>query len=180
MSSITLKEDEADSSINGRLHFWAVAIDMAQSNPWFGVGYGAYNLSYDAYDFSSGAFGTSRSVHSAYFGVLAELGYLGAILYLLVFLSAFHSCSRVRKLARGNPALSELGLSAMALQTGIIVFLVGGAFVPKAYNEMIWHYIGLSIILERLAMQHLVSTQRRELFHVSVEPAISVAGEASW
>jgi O-antigen ligase len=170
------EENEDEKSMRGRLHVWAVAVDMAQANPWFGVGYSAYNRSYDAYDFSGGFYGSSRSVHSSFFGPLAELGYIGAALYLLVLLNAFHSCYRVRKLTARNPVLADLSKGAVALERGLIVFLVGGAFVPIGYNEMVWHYIGLTIVLERLATQYStsISTKPYDLSRVYVDSKIAV------
>lgn len=148
----TYKEDE-DRSALGRLHFWSVAVQMANANPLLGIGYNGFNLSYKDYDFSQGAYGTVKSVHNSFLGVLAELGYPGAILYIVIILGAMRSCSRVRKLAVKEPALLDLGESAVALQTSLIAFLVGGSFVIFQYNEMLWHMIGLTIALERLVAQ---------------------------
>jgi putative inorganic carbon (hco3(-)) transporter len=153
MGTIETYEEEEDKSALGRLHFWRVAHRMANENPLLGVGYTAYNLSYDRYDFSGGAYGTQRSVHSSFLGVLAELGYVGAFLFAAIFLGALRSCSRVRKLGFREAALSDLGKSAVALQTSLVVFLVGGSFVIFQYNEMLWHFVGLTIALERLAVQ---------------------------
>jgi putative inorganic carbon (hco3(-)) transporter len=153
MRTIESYEEEEDQSALSRLHFWRVAHRMANENPFLGVGYNAYNLRYDRYDFSGGAYGSQRSVHSSPLGVLAELGYVGAVLFAVIFLAALRSCSRVRKLAFREAALSDLGKSAVALQTSLAVFLVGGSFVIFQYNEMLWHFIGLTIALERLALQ---------------------------
>ena len=69
MDTITSVEEEGedvDRSISGRLHFWSVAVTMARNKPIFGVGYNAYNIAYDRYDFSAGEFGAKRSVrHSS-------------------------------------------------------------------------------------------------------------------
>jgi putative inorganic carbon (HCO3(-)) transporter len=175
------QQDENEKSVNGRLHFWAVAIKMAYDNPWFGVGYDAYNPSYNTYDFSHGYFGGARSVHSSFFAVIAELGFLGAALYTLVLISAFHSCYRVTKLSERNPALTDFGKAALALERGLIAFLIGGCFIPIAYNEMVWHYIGLTMVLERLATQHIAKTRARELSHTFMQPETmtSFKGEGS-
>jgi probable O-glycosylation ligase (exosortase A-associated) len=153
MQTIETYEEEQDESALGRLHFWKVAQRMANENPLLGVGYNAYNLSYDRYDFSGGAYGSQRSVHSSPLGLVAELGYMGAFLFALVVFGALRSCSRVRKLAFREAALSDLDQSAIVLQTSLVAFLVGGSFVIFQYNEMLWHFLGLTIALERLAVQ---------------------------
>jgi O-antigen ligase len=154
MQTIQTYEEDEDQSALGRLHFWAVADKMAQTNPLLGVGFAGYNLSYDNYDFSYGEYGRGRSVHSSFFGVLAELGYLGAILFVLIFFCAFCSCYRVRRIIRTNAKPLEWEKYATALETSLTVFLVGCLFLPFQYNEMFWHYIGLTLALEKLVTEH--------------------------
>jgi probable O-glycosylation ligase (exosortase A-associated) len=159
MQTIETYEEVKDDSALGRLHFWAVARDMAKANPILGVGYMGYNLSYDNYDFSNGQYGRKRSVHSSYFGVLAELGYPGATLFGLIFFYAFCSCHRVRRLASMNAELSEGRKFATALEASLVAFLVGSIFLPSQYNEMFWHYIGITLALEKI-MTHLLPIYR--------------------
>ncbi len=153
MSTILTYEEDDDRSALGRFHMWKVAIEMAKANPVLGVGYNAYNEAYDDYDFSKGEYGLKRSVHNSFLGALAELGYPGAVLYGLILFSAFRSCCSLRRLAKKDPSLLELGQCAIALETSLVVFLVGGFFVILQYNEMLWHFIGITIVLERLAVQ---------------------------
>jgi putative inorganic carbon (HCO3(-)) transporter len=60
MHTIQTFEEEEDRSALGRLHFWEVALAMAKAHPVLGVGYNAYNLAYDDYDFSKGQYGHQR------------------------------------------------------------------------------------------------------------------------
>ena len=151
VSTIETYEETQDASALGRLHFWAVALEMGKVNPLFGVGFGGYNASYDAYDSSQGEFGSSRSVHSSFFGVLAEMGYVGAVLYGLIYMSALRACGRIRKRGNKDTVLLEVGRAAAALELSLVAFLVGGSFIPLQYNEMLWHMFALTIVLERLA-----------------------------
>jgi len=159
MRTIETFEKQQDQSALGRLHYWAVAVDMASRNPIFGVGFNSYNNAYDAYDFSDGKYGHQRSVHNSFFGVLAELGYIGFGLYLLVFLAALTSCARVRRVVSVTKGAVDLWKSAAAIETSLATFVVGASFVPLQYNEMLWHILGLSIVLRRLASEeeHLLS-----------------------
>ncbi len=153
MGTIQTYEEEQDEAALGRLHFWSVAVGMAASNPVLGVGFSSYSEAYNAYDFSAGKHGEGRSVHSSFLGVLAELGYVGLFLYVFILLAAFSACAHVRRIASGYAALVDFGKSAVAIQTSLTAFVVGGIFVPFQYNEMLWHLIGLSIVLKRLAVQ---------------------------
>jgi probable O-glycosylation ligase (exosortase A-associated) len=151
MQTIDAPTEEQDSSARGRLHFWRVATEMAAAHPITGVGHNAYNAFYDKYDFSNGEYGRNRSVHSAWFGILAELGYVGLFLFALQLLLAVLACRRARRLARAHPDRASIAQFAMAHEVSLLAFALGGSFVPLAYNEMLWHFIGLSIAIERMA-----------------------------
>ena len=152
MHTIQTFEKEQDESALGRFHFWNVAVDMANAHPVLGIGYFAYTQAYNKYDSSGGRYGPWRAVHSSYFAVLAELGYPGAILYLIILFGALRTCSRVYKRALRHPQLVQLGTAALSLQISLIAFLVGGSFVSSQSVEMLWHIIGLSIALERITI----------------------------
>jgi O-antigen ligase len=145
---------------------------MARANPVLGVGFNAYNPSYDAYDDSQGEYGTGRSVHSSFFGILAELGYVGFILYITILISAFRSCHCVRKLAAKAVVPRELGQAGTAFEASLTAFMIGGSFVPSQYSEMLWHFIGLTIVLQQLADWHV--GQRREGHVLETTAATSV------
>jgi probable O-glycosylation ligase (exosortase A-associated) len=151
---------EQDTSAAGRFYFWDVALSMAATNPLLGVGFNGYNKAYDSFDTSDGIFGRGRSVHSTYLGVLAELGYPGLVLYGAILGCSFAACARVRKLASGKEVPIEFGLAAVALESSLIAFMITGAFLPSQYNEMFWHFIGLTVALKQIAMQRLATHPR--------------------
>jgi probable O-glycosylation ligase (exosortase A-associated) len=150
----TMQTYEEDASATGRLHFWVVAVRMANAHPLLGIGHNAYNAAYNAFDFSKGEYGFGRSVHSSWFGVLAELGYVGMLLYAAIWYHAFRSCQQVRQQAAWGTIPAELGKCAIALEAGLAAFVVGGTFLPGQYSEMLWHFLGLTIVLTCLARQY--------------------------
>jgi probable O-glycosylation ligase (exosortase A-associated) len=159
MGTIGNSEENRDSSALSRLHFWAVAVEMAKAHPIWGVGYNAYMPSYQSYDFSHGEYGEkNRAVHSSFFGVLAELGFVGAALYIGIFMSAFRTCRRVQKLGKQDQTLADLGKAALAFEISLVVFIVGGSLVSFQYNEMLYHIIGLTIVVEQLAKRQITGT----------------------
>jgi probable O-glycosylation ligase (exosortase A-associated) len=135
------EEGERDASAASRLYFWQVAVDMARANPLLGVGHSAFNYAYDDFDRTEGEYGMSRSVHSSWFGLLSEGGFLGFGLVVCAFLRALLQNRRIyRELGPDDPR-SKL---AKGVQNGLLAFAVGGSFVAMQYNEMLWHFIGLS------------------------------------
>lgn len=167
MNTIHTHGQEQDVSALGRLHFWDVALNMAAANPLVGVGFNGFNKSYDSFDTSDGAFGRQRSVHSSYLGVLAELGYPGLILFVTILGCSFTTCGQVRRLASRNEVPVDLGNAALALESSLIAYVITSAFLASQYNEMVWHFIGLTVALRQIAIQILAV---RPLFSVSKEP----------
>lgn len=154
METIGASPEERDTSSKGRLHFWDVALVMANDRPILGVGHNAFNAAYDTYDRSGGElYGTARSVHSAWFGLLAELGYPGLLMFLTILALALRACSRVRRRAVEGSIPNDLGEYATALSTSLAVFAVGGTFLTFQYKEILWHFAGLALALEGLAVR---------------------------
>ncbi|HVR76480.1 MAG TPA: O-antigen ligase family protein, partial [Planctomycetota bacterium] len=139
-----------ERSAEGRIHFWQVAVTMANECPILGVGFNAYTQAYDTYDSSKGDFGTGRAVHSVWFGVLAETGYIGLALYVILFVCALRNCHVARKAGLRDPTLRNLTPIAASFETSLFVFLVGGLFLSFQYNEMILHFLATTMVIRRL------------------------------
>jgi probable O-glycosylation ligase (exosortase A-associated) len=140
-------EGDDDRSAQGRLHFWTTAVKIADAYPFLGVGNGQFNQAYDRFDDSDGEYGHNRSVHSVWFGLLSEGGYVGLGLALCVLLRSLFQCQR---LCRSVSPISPSWKYSRALQNSLLVFCVGGSFVPLQYNEMFWHFMGLTFGLSTL------------------------------
>lgn len=177
MSTITASEDERDTSQQGRLHFWHVATVMAAHHPLLGVGHSGYEPAYNRYDDSEGTYGTNRAVHSAWFGVLAELGVPGLLLFITIVLSSFLACRRVRLQARRGQIPAPLGAYAIALESSLIAFIVGGSFVSFQYCEMLWHFFALTTALERVAVAEAAVLRERLEFEQQQQQRVSPAEE---
>jgi probable O-glycosylation ligase (exosortase A-associated) len=152
MNTINAADEERDDSAAGRLHFWNVARIMAQAKPLTGVGFNGFSQSYEAYN-GPGEFGGERAVHSVWFGLLADMGYPGLTLFVLLWGSSVWSCWRVSVQCKKEPDRRDLRLYANAMMTSLVTFAVGGTFLSYQYNEMIWHLFGLSTTLSFLASE---------------------------
>lgn len=161
MSTITASSEERDESVQGRLHFWRVAAAMANERPLVGVGHRGYEPAYNQYDWTNGQFLTNRAVHSAWFGVLADLGYPGLFLFVAIVLLSLRGCRRVRKAAERGEIPGPLGPYAIGLESSLVAFVIGGSFVSFQYSEMLWHYFALTIALERVAVAEAAANRVR-------------------
>ena len=156
IQTISTYENIEETSALSRLHFWRVAVDMAMDRP-LGVGLRNFEAAYDAYDRSGGEYGGRRAVHSSHFQVLAETGFPGAFAYLGVFGYAMFLGLRIRARSRSlaqSPSLQRFFFtSANALMVSMVAFMVGGAFISLALNDLTWLTFALVAALDRLSRQ---------------------------
>jgi probable O-glycosylation ligase (exosortase A-associated) len=140
-----------DSSALSRLYFWKLAWWMANDRPVLGYGHNSFEAVYQWYDVSEGAHGENRSVHSAWFGMLSELGFPGLLLFLLIFSRSLLVGRHVRRLARQRPDLQSLALYATACEGQLIVYAVGASFLPLQYNELLFHVLAIGVAIRNIA-----------------------------
>lgn len=146
-------QSAASTSEAPRIGFWMIGFEMANDNPILGVGLNAYRYKFAEYDPSDGAHGSGRDIHSAWFGLLADLGYPGLTFFTLLIGRIVWIGSRARKLARSDPSASGLAAYGTALQGQLLVFAVGATFISIQYKEFVWHVLGLGMALEHLVAQ---------------------------
>ncbi len=156
LQTIHTYEEVGDESALGRLHIWRVALDMVADRP-FGIGLHNFVPTYDRYDFSNGQYGRGRAVHNSHLEVLAETGYLGAAIWCGLFAYAFVACFRIRARARDGGLEEEerrfLRSAAAGLLASMAAFIVGGAFLAIALNDITWLTFSLVAALDRLSKQ---------------------------
>ena len=154
LETIQTYDEIGEQSAMSRPHFWQVAMTMAEDKP-LGVGLKNYEYAYDRYDFSNGRFGHGRAVHSSHFQVLAELGYFGAMVWILQFIVAFIVALRVRARASTTglspPSAHFLLTVSNCIIVSMIGFLVGGSFISLALNDVTWLTFAVLAALDRVS-----------------------------
>ena len=159
-------EEGIDESAMGRLYAWEAAIGMALHNPISGVGLDNFLSNYFAY--SSHWDGMNHAVHSTWFGVLAETGFLG----LIIFIAMILSIARVARYALRVFAPSSqqhdyspiLFAMAQALQAGLAGFCVSGTFLTMGFTWPVYILLALSIALSRAVKPEPQSLSQIENF----------------
>jgi putative inorganic carbon (HCO3(-)) transporter len=150
----TITSYQTESSAASRLLAWRAATEFAMDHPLTGGGFGAMTREvYENYGIQTGIVS-----HSIYFGTLAEQGFPGLVLYLVIFLSAFLSLKRCMKTA-GDKSLKEL--MAM-LRISLLAFLLGGAFYERQYFDYAFFFISLVSIIKLVTNQELQKTMQED------------------
>ncbi|MEE0930632.1 MAG: O-antigen ligase family protein [Acutalibacteraceae bacterium] len=143
-NKFTSLESSDAGVLNGRNYLWELAIDLFKESPLIGNGYG----SYAAYAESVDAFTTSA--HNYYLQILAELGIIGLILYLIAFISSvIFTAKLIVKASKIN--VTEEDIAALSISLGIQMFVLIYNFTATSlmYYSILIPYI-LSCTVPRI------------------------------
>ncbi|MDO9047794.1 MAG: putative O-glycosylation ligase, exosortase A system-associated [Methylobacter sp.] len=143
----TIQTYEKDSSAMGRLNAWEYAINAAKDN-LLGVGFESWSpITFAQYAPDPN---DVHAAHSIYFMVLADHGWIGLLMFLLIFYLAWGKLKYIIKNTDKKPELKELNFLARMIQVSLIAYLVGGAFLSLSYFDLPWHLVSFVVILETI------------------------------
>ncbi|PMM18086.1 O-antigen ligase family protein [Vibrio breoganii] len=138
-----------DSSSMGRLYAWEAAAKMAVENPFTGVGINNFYSNY--YFYSSHWDGLNHAVHSTWFGVLAETGFLGLIVFITLIVSLLRTAKQSLNCIKASTTSSPyLESSANAVYAGLIGTIVSGTFLTQAFVWPIYILAALIICVSSI------------------------------
>lgn len=140
-------ETGIDASAMGRLYAWEAAFKMALDNPLTGVGLD--NFYYNYFFYSSYWDGMNHAVHSTWFGVLAETGFVGLIIFIALTVSLLKTSLRSISLLTKQSDIS-LSVGANAVLSGLIGTIVSGTFLTQGFVWPIYILAALTIVINRI------------------------------
>tara|TARA_B110000503_G_scaffold34861_2_gene56929 strand:- start:55907 stop:57250 length:1344 start_codon:yes stop_codon:yes gene_type:complete len=144
----SIAEYQEDSSSMERIRAWEYSIAIANDR-LTGGGFSSWSMqTYYQY-----GIWTERAfvAHSIYFSVLNDGGWPGLILFLMILFLMWRQLHGVIKLTANDPDRADLNFLARMMQISIVAFLAGGAFLSLSYFDLAWHFMAITITLNRLA-----------------------------
>ena len=121
--------DASEGTAGLRLIFWKNTLAMVRDHPWLGVGLGNFKLHYPLYhravelDWTFDEEHQLERTHNDHLQILAEVGLLGLVAWISIFVAAFYVawiCLRARK--------GWIPTQAFFVCLGIVSFLVVACF----------------------------------------------------
>lgn len=142
-------EEGLDASAAGRLYAWEAAFFMAVDNPVSGVGLNNFYFNYFFY--SPHWDGLNHAVHSTWFGVLGETGFIGLIVFLVMTATVYASAKKTTQTVMANlngysPVIRAI---AEGLYSGIVAFCVSGTFLTQGFTWPIYILLALTASVSR-------------------------------
>jgi probable O-glycosylation ligase (exosortase A-associated) len=154
-SSGGAEESGVDASAQGRLYAWQAAFKMANTHPFSGVGLDNFTSNYFFY--SPHWDGMNHAVHSTWFGVLAETGYVGLCVFLvLVFKTVkflYQTVNRLKPLYEQGQCSPILFCSAQSVLAGLAGFIASGTFLTQGFTWPLYILLALSIAVQQQAIK---------------------------
>lgn len=143
-----------------RIELWKVAWRIFRANPIIGVGQGNATFIFGDYQVDEegkSAWGRSisgKAIHSVYFTILAELGIIGMLIWVLMIGDLYRKYRTVKKSLIENQEISikNDGILFMknmnlGLSIGLIGYLVSGVFLSAFFYPEFWNVSGLMTAL---------------------------------
>lgn len=149
----TISTYEQDASAMGRFNSWWFAFNLANDHPLVGGGFQTFSR--DLFYIYAPIPEDHHDSHSIYFEVLAEQGYVGLLLFLLMWFLTLRTGRWIIKNARNHEELKWASDFAAMLQVSLIAYAVGGAFLGLAYFDLPYHLMAM-IVITRIIVQDAI------------------------
>ena len=143
-------ESGVDASAMGRLYAWEAAWGMALDHPFRGVGLS--NFYYNYFFYSPHWDGLNHAVHSTWFGVLAETGFVGLSLFVVMLVSTLKGAWHARQAAQGaDPSIQQALEGVTASLCG---FIISGSFLTQGFTWPVYIELSITVALLRYLQHH--------------------------
>jgi probable O-glycosylation ligase (exosortase A-associated) len=142
----------------GRINAWRFAFNLASDHPIVGGGFQTFTPElFLVYAPNPTKF---HDAHSIFFEVLAEQGYVGLLLFLIMGLLTVLMAGRTIRLARGREDLQWASLLAGMLQVSLVGYVVGGTFLGLAYFDLPYSLLALVVATHGVVVRELRTGQQ--------------------
>ncbi|MCG5502058.1 putative O-glycosylation ligase, exosortase A system-associated [Ectothiorhodospira lacustris] len=150
----TIQTYEEDHSAMQRVQAWGVNWNMAMERPLLGAGFNNVYIPDEVWVGYANFIGpwhpnTARVAHSLYFQVIGHHGFGGFAVFMTMILFTLLTLNRIRRQSRHIPGKEWMGQFAWAMQVGFVGYLVAGAFLDRAYFDLMFAMVAITIILRR-------------------------------
>jgi putative inorganic carbon (HCO3(-)) transporter len=143
----TIGSYESDGSAMGRILTWRFCANLA-ADRLTGGGFDIYNHANLAIWGAPGA-STVHVAHSIYFSVLGEHGYIGLVLFVLMWLLVMREAGKLRRASKGNRELAWVFHLAGMCQVSLVGYFFGGAFLQLAYFDLPYNILVILAVTHR-------------------------------
>lgn len=137
-------EQGIDESAMGRIYAWQAAFSMAIHSPMTGVGLDNFYANY--YFHSPHWDGKNHAVHSTWFGILAETGFVGLLVFIAVL---WRMLKRIVALVAETHQPPATQMVAEAVLAGLLGTIISGTFLTQGFTWPFYIFFALILALKQ-------------------------------
>lgn len=153
----TIKNYQQDESAMMRINAWEFSINLANDYPIVGGGYKTFSEElFKRYSERPEVPWTGP--HSIYFQSLAEHGYVGLVIFLLMLIFLYRTMAKIIKTAPNYEDMLWMRNLAAMIQVSLVGYMVAGLFLEMATFDLLYALIAIGIAMNTL----LHKRQRQE------------------
>jgi probable O-glycosylation ligase (exosortase A-associated) len=144
----SIRNYQQDESALGRINAWHTAFNVAKDR----VTGGGFEM-FQARTFRQYAPEPFRvhDVHSIYFEVLGEHGFIGLGMFLLLAVFAWLRANQVIRVCKNDPEKKWAADLAAMIQVSLIGYGAGGAFLGLAYFDLTYHLMIILVLAAKFS-----------------------------
>lgn len=153
----TIHHARQTSSLQERFQSWEFAVGVALHHPVLGGGLKVYQdrQMWQAYA-PEGSI--ERAIHSIYFRVLGEQGFVGLGIFLALLLASWRSCSKAKEMAGNEPSGKWARDLASMLQVCLIAFMAQGAATTLSYFDLAYQLMAMCGLLRLIVARSSIES----------------------
>lgn len=151
----TTASKDSEGSGGKRINYWLATFDMVEDYP-LGLGIYGYQTVSPLYLTDESYFETYkhdgvkvRAVHSMWFQALSEIGWVGVIAFFMALARLGWRQRQMKKFLISENRIQDYYL-VVAIQAGLLSFLVAGTFIDAFRHNILYWFIGFCIITNML------------------------------
>jgi probable O-glycosylation ligase (exosortase A-associated) len=156
----TIGSYETDGSAQGRIVAWTFAYKLASARPLTGGGFESFNrTNYEMYAPGlvdpQGMVRHYPDVHSIYFEMLGEQGFIGLAIFLILGLLTWINCNQVIKSSKRIEEYKWASDLTSMIQVSLVGYATGGAFLGLAYFDLPYHLLVITVLVKRILQKEI-------------------------
>ncbi|MGH8145748.1 MAG: putative O-glycosylation ligase, exosortase A system-associated [Rhodanobacteraceae bacterium] len=142
----TISHARTVNTAETRIQSWEFATNVALARPIRGGGFDVYQSAAMWNNYGpEGA--RQRAVHSIYFRVLGEQGFIGLGLFLALLFAGWRCCAKVRRLTRHSLEQKWAFDLASMLQVSLLAFMTAGLATTSSYFDLSYQLLAMCALL---------------------------------
>jgi O-antigen ligase len=144
-----------DASLQQRQNIASVTLEIIKANPFTGVGFGAFEETFDEYKGGYLSTGSKRSAHNTFLRVFAETGIIGFIPFLIFAGSLILTLAKSLK----QIELRKPRVLLLAMLFSLSSFLLMSLTLDQMFEPHFWVMCGIALAFQKFVRSTVLTSE---------------------